>query len=465
AQLESLKLPNITRYVRDHQLLKNDVIPIGPDGYADMRFYRKKLRGQRAQVDFEKLKDMIGCIEVTTKKIAALLGVSGCGKTATVFEIGSEDFVTFFVIPRQFSKDNDTNSLDTRLMFDRVEVIMKKQEHRDYNIFSSHQDAIDALKELQLHEEEVLRCIQTLLVARRISWSLLRRYFDDRLTPLTWLYCQEMVTFGSFFAYVFRRMMDYNLGSHDLEHFENTAHHHFANVTKGSQRFVVAIDECHRLTRYHRNTFLPRTAQFLHGNGTLTEDGRQFVEHHLAHNPFDVTKPSTQSCPTWSYRSGFSLVVGGFKDMGAATLMILGTNLELSNLVELDSMVGKYKDLVEVEEITEFHTFTPDDVNSMLRECLNQRGVPLTAIKELANNMEGRARFTMGFLEYVAKVKIMPGENKKRGALKRLKVAYEHIIVKSSSPIGLQKHIGRLISDPQSMYSVDLTELVGVSEC
>ncbi|RUO97070.1 hypothetical protein BC936DRAFT_141036 [Jimgerdemannia flammicorona] len=65
----------------------------------------------------------------------------------------------------------------------------------------------------------------------------------------------------------------------------------------------------------------------------------------------------------------------------------------------------------------------------------------------------GRARFTMGFLEYVAKAKIMPGENQKRVALKRLKEAHEHIIVKSSSPIGLQKHIGSLISDPQTPVS------------
>ncbi len=44
-QLQELQLPRTRDFVRDHPLLKNDVIPIGPNGKADMRYFQHKIRG------------------------------------------------------------------------------------------------------------------------------------------------------------------------------------------------------------------------------------------------------------------------------------------------------------------------------------------------------------------------------------------------------------------------------------
>lgn len=43
-KLSLLELPDIEKY-QNHWLFKKDIIPIGPDGRADMRYFAKKIRG------------------------------------------------------------------------------------------------------------------------------------------------------------------------------------------------------------------------------------------------------------------------------------------------------------------------------------------------------------------------------------------------------------------------------------
>jgi hypothetical protein len=317
----------------------------------------------------------------------------GCGKTATLFEAGRIDFITYFVIPRPISLDV-SYSPDIKQMFLVIEQLVAKTHV--VREFSSIEEATNALRTLKRLEADVFHCIKTLLVSRRISWSILRLQFGSRLTPLAWLYCQELEDFGNFFQTIFEHVSSLVKDNPPLLNtFAGVAAQDFRQVT--TQRYVVALDECHRLTRYYRNAFLPRSIDFLCSDGTLTQAGKQFAsENSHMQNPFDgsANPPSPFVCESSkAYKSIFPLLVESFLTGGAQTLVMLGTNLELKNLTELDSMVAKYSESMRVEEITEFHTFTMDDVLLMLRMCLNCKGLKRNDLSEIARDMEGMKSF------------------------------------------------------------------------
>ncbi|RUS13340.1 hypothetical protein BC937DRAFT_95464, partial [Endogone sp. FLAS-F59071] len=441
--IEDQELPNTSKYVYNHPLLKDNIIPIGPSMEADMRYFKKKYRGEQAEKAFQFLKNsLVNKPFDLNRKIVGLIGVSGCGKTATVFEIGREHFLTYFIIPKE--PFDIIYSKDVVAMNDDIRILVKELTVEPY--FQSRESAIDAIQQRKKLEDKVAHCIRSLLLARRVSWSLLRRKFKEKLMPIVWLYCQEIRKFSWFFKDVYKIIS--KLDINEFQSLESYTENDFFRQTKNQQRFVVAIDECHRLTRQHCGVFLPRGKDLMDINGNITNDGIEFMNCYTQIT--DISEISQLSGKkSLSFRSIFPLVVQEFMKGGAQSLVLLGTNLELNNLIELDSMVAKQTEQCTLEQIVEFYTFTPDDVISMLGYCLNCQGMTWMQLKEIGKDMEGRAHFTMGFLENIARYSIELNSNIKFDTLKILKNNYQDIIVSSTAPISLQKLLSCLVYVPQ----------------
>lgn len=261
-------------------------------------------------------------------------------------------------------------------MLNKIEELLKETATvRQWNI--------DAIREHKVLENKVIHYIESLLVARRLSWSLLRLHFRSRLNPLAWLYCQEDQAFGRFFQDIYEYVSG-KFSESLLEACSREVSTFFEKETGKAQRFVVAIDECHRLIRHSRGVFLPRNLPFLDGSGNLTNDGCTFLDYYNNDNIF--RKPQI----FFSLRSVFPLVMEGFIAKGAQTLVVLGTNLELNSWTELEYVAANCSKNCEILNLMQFHIFSPDDVVFILRECLNNQGLTLANVKEIASEMQGK---------------------------------------------------------------------------
>ncbi|RUS13505.1 hypothetical protein BC937DRAFT_95214 [Endogone sp. FLAS-F59071] len=171
--IEDQELPNTSKYVYNHPLLKDNIIPIGEQAEKAFQFLKNSLVNKPFDLN---------------RKIVGLIGVSGCGKTATVFEIGREHFLTYFIIPKE--PFDIKYSKDVVAMNEDIWTLVKELTDEPY--FQSRESAIDAIRQHKKLEDKVAYCIRSLLLARRVSWSLLRRKFKEKLMPIVWLYCQEI---------------------------------------------------------------------------------------------------------------------------------------------------------------------------------------------------------------------------------------------------------------------------------
>jgi len=313
----------------------------------------------------------------------------GCGKTATVFDVGRHNFITYVVVPRQ--NDESLCSLDFWQLLNDINAIVTS--NNSSICFNTEQDAITYILQKQKCEKLIKLYIIAFLVARRLTWSILHIKFDNQFDPLMWLYCQEDPKFNRFFLTVYEVVK--KITSCDgtlLRRYYNNLANHFERITKDTTRFTIAIDECHRLQRYCRHAFLPRSVELLDDDDNLTEEGFEFFRRNS--NIFS-RKPQERklNCPIESTLQRKSILPVMLQTLlkETNTVVVMGTNLELRDLREMDSMVAKYSENFTIEKITIFRSFTADDVVRLLQICLNKQGMSEKKILSIAENMEGKA--------------------------------------------------------------------------
>ncbi|CAJ0839977.1 7543_t:CDS:2 [Entrophospora sp. SA101] len=196
-------------------------------GKADMQYFQPKIQ--------EDINDPV-------PKLAALVGVSGCGKTATIFDAGQHNFITYIVTPHQNSQP--LYSQDFHQLLNDINAILPQGTSQ--LSFNTEHDVITYILEQQGCENCIKPYIKAFLIARKFTWSIL-----------------EDSKFGHFFHTVYeaiKEITDYD-DVNLLDTYYRKLEAHFEKITNDTTRFTIAIDECHCLQRYFCRIFLPKSTQ------------------------------------------------------------------------------------------------------------------------------------------------------------------------------------------------------------